>query len=152
MPTTLPVPLHRQPSEADCLPACVQMVLDYWGRPANWQDLIRQLDTDPDVGTPASRVLRLQSATLSVTYRPANETDLRSWLAQRIPVIVLVDTSELPYWSRRTAHAVVLVGVEDLTAYVNDPAFETAPLPVLLGDLLLASDAMSNLVIVFTPA
>jgi ABC-type bacteriocin/lantibiotic exporter with double-glycine peptidase domain len=128
------------------------MVLDYWGRSVSRQDLARQLNTDPDVGTPASRVLRLQSSTLSVVYTHADEDKLRGWLAQRVPVIVLVDTAELPYWSHRAAHAVVLVGVEGDSAYIHDPAFETAPLSVRLGDLLLASDAMSNLVVAITPA
>jgi hypothetical protein len=62
-----------------------------------------------------------------------------------------IDASDPPYWSHRAAHAIVLVGVEGDSAYINDPAFETAPLPVRIGDLLLASDAMSNLVIVITP-
>ena len=152
MPATLPVPLRRQQSEGDCLPACVQMMLDYWGLPVSRQDLLRLLGTDPDMGTPASRVLRLQSPVLSVTYTQADESNLQDWLAQRVPVIVLVDTAELPYWSRRTAHAIVLAGVEGSTAYVNDPAFDTAPLSVRLDELLLASDAMSNLVVVMKPA
>ena len=151
MPATLPVPLRRQQSEGDCLPVCIQMVLDYWGPPVSYQDLIRQLGTDLDVGTPASRALRLQSSALSVEYSQADEAKLRGYLAQRVPVVMLVDTAELPYWSRRAAHAIVLVGVEGPMAYVNDPACEIAPLSVVLGDLLLASDAMSDLVITIMP-
>jgi ABC-type bacteriocin/lantibiotic exporter with double-glycine peptidase domain len=128
------------------------MVLDYWGLSVSRQDLLRLLGTDPDMGTPASRVLRLQSPVLSVTYTHADESNLQDWLAQRVPVIVLVDTAELPYWSRRAAHAIVLAGAEGATAYVNDPAFDMAPLSVNLGDLLLASDAMGNLVIIIAPA
>ena len=60
MPDNLLVPLHRQQSEGDCLPVCVQMVLDYWGQPAARDDLIAQLHTDPDVGIPGSRVLQLR--------------------------------------------------------------------------------------------
>jgi hypothetical protein len=100
MPNALPVPLHRQ-SEGDCLPVCVQMVLAYRGLPGDRQDLITQLGTDPDVGTPASRVLRLQSSTLSATYQRADEHELCPWISQRVPVIMLVDTAQLPYWSRR---------------------------------------------------
>jgi ABC-type bacteriocin/lantibiotic exporter with double-glycine peptidase domain len=151
MPATLPVPLHRQQSEGDCLPVCIEMVLGYWGLPVSYQDLTRQLGTDPNVGTPASRALRLQSSTLSVEYSQADEAKLRDYLAQHVPVVMLVDTAELPYWSRRAAHSVVLVGVEGSMAYVNDPAFDIAPLSVNLGDLLLASDAMSNLVIIIMP-
>ena len=84
------------------------MVLDYWGQPAARDDLIAQLHTDPDVGIPGSRVLQLRVRGLTVTYRPVTELELQQWIAQRIPVILLVDTAQLPYWSRRTAHAVVL--------------------------------------------
>lgn len=150
--SSLPVPLYRQQSEGDCLPTCVQMVLAYWGQFVSRDSLMRQFATDPNVGTPGSRVLRLQSAAWSVIYRRADENDLRRWMAQRIPAILLVSTSELPYWSRRCAHAVVLVGLEGSAAYVNDPAFETAPISVALGNLLLASDTMDNLAAVIAPA
>jgi hypothetical protein len=66
-------------------------------------------------------------------------------------LILLVDTAQLPYWSHRTAHAVVLMGLDDSTAYVNDPAFDTAPLTIPLGDLLLASDGVGNLAAVIAP-
>ncbi len=152
MPANLAVPLYRQQSESDCLPVCVQMVQAYWGRPASRAALIKQLGTEPALGTPASRLLRLQSSAWSVQYQRADESDLRRWLAQHIPVILLVDTAELPYWSRRCAHAIVLIGLEGDTAYVNDPAFDAAPIAVPLGDLLLAFDAMNNLAAVITPA
>lgn len=152
MPANLPVPLKRQQTEGDCLPVCVQMVLAFWGRPASRESLLKQLGADPDIGTPAARLARLESAALSVQYRRAEESDLRLWIAQRIPVILLVDTGELPYWPRRCAHAVVLVGLEGPTAYLNDPAFDAAPIAVPIGDLLLASDAMNNLAAVITPA
>jgi Peptidase_C39 like family len=86
MPDNLLVPLYRQQSEGDCLPVCVQMVLDYWGQPADRDDLIAQLGADPDVGTPGSRVLQLHLRGLSVTYRPVTELELQQWIAQRIPV------------------------------------------------------------------
>ncbi len=84
------------------------MVLDYWGQPTSRDDLIAQLRTDPDVGTPGSRILQLRLRGLAVTYRPVTELDLQQWLAQRIPVILLVDIGQLPCWSRRAAHAIVL--------------------------------------------
>lgn len=151
MPNNLPVPLQRQQSDGDCLPVCVEMVLAYWGKPVARETLIRLFDTDPAVGTPAGRALRLQTLGWHVLFQRATETDLRQWLGQAIPVIVLVDTQELPYWSRRSAHAVVLIGSANESVSLNDPAFDTAPLTATWGDLLLASDAMDNLVIVITP-
>lgn len=151
MPNNLPVPFHRQRSEGDCLPACLQMVLTYWGLSADRSDLIEQLGTDPQVGTPGSRVLQLRLRDYSVIYRAVTDLELQQWIDQKIPVILLVDTAQLPYWSSRTAHAIVLIGLDGLTAYVNDPAFDTAPLSVPFADLLLASDAMGNLAAVILP-
>ncbi len=68
MATSLPVPHRRQQSEAGCLPACVEMVLAYLGEARSQEVLFRQLGTNPDIGTPASRVLRLQSRSLTVSY------------------------------------------------------------------------------------
>jgi len=151
MPNTLPVPLLPQQNDGDCLPTCVEMITAYWGKHIARQDLIELFDTDPAVGTPAGRVLRLQTMGWAVVLQPASENDFRQWLAQQIPVILLVDTGELPYWSRRCAHAVVLVSIAQDTTIVNDPAFAAAPISVSLGDLLLASDAMDNLALAITP-
>ena len=76
MPNALPVPLHRQQSEGDCLPVCVQRVLAYWRLPGDRQDLITQLGADPDVGTPASRVL--------------------AWLAFRVALTLLIQRGDTP--------------------------------------------------------
>jgi predicted double-glycine peptidase len=147
----LPVPHRPQQSEAGCLPACVQMVLAYWGIEQTQAKLAAQLGTDPIVGTPCSRVLRLRFSSLSALYLQAGLDDIRRWLAKDIPVITLVQTHELPYWSRRSAHTVVVIGVEESTVWVLDPAFEQAPIAVPVGDFGLACDAMDNRVVVIRP-
>jgi len=149
--TNLPVPHRRQQSEAGCLPACVEMVLAYAGQTHSQVALSRLLGTDTEIGTPASRVLRLQSPALSVSYLQASLVDIRSWLAEQTPIIALVHTVELPYWSERCAHAVVVVGMDDAGVWVNDPAFDQAPLCVPVGDFALARDAMDNFVAVIRP-
>ena len=152
MPTSrLPVPHRPQQSEAGCLPACVEMVLAYWGTEQTQAELAAQLGTDPVGGTPCSRVLRLRFPLLSVLYLQAGLEDIRRWLAEGIPVIVLVQTSELPHWSFRSAHAVVVIGLEETTVWINDPAFERVPIPVPAGDFALACDAMDDRMVVIRP-
>jgi predicted protein tyrosine phosphatase len=78
MSNILPVPHRRQLADGYCLPACVQMVLAYWGIERDQPDLARQLHMIAKAGTPGSRILSLASATLEVVYRSGDLTDLRS--------------------------------------------------------------------------
>ena len=79
MPANLPVPHLRQSQDADCLPACVAMVLEYLGRPLAYDDLLRLLDTTP-YGTVTRNVLRLTRTGFSVIYREGTLTELRALL------------------------------------------------------------------------
>jgi ABC-type bacteriocin/lantibiotic exporter with double-glycine peptidase domain len=128
------------------------MVLAYWGQARTQVALSHVLGTDPDCGTPASRVLRLRSSALVVSYLQASQEDTHRWLEDQVPVIALVHTAELPYWSERCAHAVVVVGMDDAWVWVNDPAFEKAPHRVSAGDFALAREVMDNYVAVLRPA
>jgi ABC-type bacteriocin/lantibiotic exporter with double-glycine peptidase domain len=148
----LPVPHRRQQSKAGCLPACVEMVLTYWQQARTQAALSRILGTDPDLGTPASRVLRLRTSTLNVFYDRVSLKDVHHWLAEQVPMIALVQTAELPYWSERCAHTVVVVGMDDTGVWVNDPAFDQAPLCVPADDFMLACNAMDNYAVVIRPA
>jgi ABC-type bacteriocin/lantibiotic exporter with double-glycine peptidase domain len=51
---------------------------------------------------------------------------------------IAVNTGPLTYWADDTAHALVVVGVEQDVVWVNDPEFEQAPQAVPLDDFLLA--------------
>jgi len=63
---------------------------------------------------------------------------LRSKLELGLPSVVLVHTAFLDYWTESTRHAVVVVGLDDEHAYLNDPAFESAPQTVSLDGFLTA--------------
>jgi hypothetical protein len=121
------------------------MVLAYWDIEREQAELARQLQMIPKAGTPGSRVRRLASATLDVIYRSGQWADLTATLDQGAPPILFVHTSELPYWDRAMAHAVVLVGIEGDEAALNDPGLRQSPVRVPIGDLMLAWDEMSNL-------
>jgi hypothetical protein len=50
-----------------------------------------------------------------------------------------VRTSELPYWDEDTPHAVVVIGMDDSSIYLLDPAYpDEIPVAVSLGDFSLA--------------
>lgn len=145
MSTILSVPHHRQSADGYCLPACVQMLLAYWGIERPQADLAKQLGLIEGAGTPGNRLRRLASKELNVFYSEGTLSDLTVALDEEIPLIVLVNTRELPYWEIETAHAVVLRGLENSRATINDPAFEIHPFQISLGDFLLAWDEMANL-------
>ena len=139
MPTTwLNVPHIRQRDRADCLPVCVEMVLSFLGQPIPRQKIDQILEPTP-IGTPGFRLLRLRDYGHDVTYAAAiDERPLTEALAAGVPPIALLRTRNLPYWERETAHAVVVVGMDAHTVYLNDPAFPDAPQAISREDFLLA--------------
>ena len=134
----LPVIHWKQAHLADCVSACAKMVLDYIGKPINYDRLLHLLKVMPDVGAPARNVLNLTRLGLDVFYRQGTLDEIQQHLIDNKPCIAFVDTRELPYWDESTAHAIVVVGIDDDSIYVNDPAFESAPQIISHGDFLLA--------------
>jgi len=138
MPKRLLTVFHQKQSQrADCLAACAAMVLDYIGRPCSYRRLLSLLNIGP-IGAPSSNILRLRRLDVSVTHDAGSLEELESQIIQGRPCIVFLDTSELPYWSEATFHAVVVVGMDDEYVYVNDPAFDKAPQIATWGDFDLA--------------
>lgn len=139
MPTTLlNVPLLPQSDHADCLPACVEMVLAFFGRPVERKWLCRVMESSA-LGTPGFKVLNLRHHGYDVTYASAtDERALTQSLAAGVPPIVLLHTRHLPYWERETAHAVVLTAMDEDHVTLNDPAFPAAPQTISYGDFVLS--------------
>ena len=135
----LNVPYCPQADDGYCLAACVQMVLTYLGVSRTQDRLARELDVCPPLGAPASNVTRLRSNTLDVTFTSGGLDDLQSHVARGNPPIVFVQAGEFPHWHGHVSqHAVVVVGIDEHTAHVLDPAAEATPIPVPIGDFLLA--------------
>ena len=133
----LRVPHYKQSQEGLCLPACVRMVLAYLGRDTDEDRLAQTLKTR-SFGTPADNIRFLGKLGYTVLFERGTESDLRRWLGQSLPCIVFLKTEALPYWKTEHAHAVVLVGLSDDVAHVNDPAFDDAPQVIPLEHFLLA--------------
>jgi len=148
------VPHRRQERYGFCLPACVEMVLAYYGINRSQRSLAVELGVIEDVGAPVAHVKRLAGRHLVATSATGEESDLLELLEWGVPPIVAVDTRQLPYWEETSAHAIVLAGVtgESSTrlALIHDPAFPQ-PVTVSLGDLLLAWDDLQNVYAVVRP-
>jgi hypothetical protein len=113
------------------------MVLEYLAQHPIYDDLLRVLDIGP-IGAPRRNIVRLTSRNISIVYREATVAILLDLVQHGVPVIVFVDTGELPYWSSATNHAVVVVGADAEQLLVNDPAYPEAPIVVTVGDFELA--------------
>lgn len=134
----LPVTHLTQAQPADCLAACAQMVLNYLKQPVDYDRLLRLLAIRPQFGAPSSNIEQLSELEIQVDYGQGRLSDLEENLGQGHPCIVFVKTRELSYWNTDTAHAVVVVGIDDDNIYLNDPAFDEAPQIVPKGDFDLA--------------
>jgi ABC-type bacteriocin/lantibiotic exporter with double-glycine peptidase domain len=89
-------------------------------------------------GAAFSNLRRLEELGVSVTIEKGSIAKLRRTLGQNLHIIVAVNTGTLTYWTDDTAHALVVVGIEQETILVNDPEFEQAPQAVPLDEFLLA--------------
>lgn len=133
----LPVSHRRQKQQADCLAACAAMVLDYLHIPTSYNDLLQFLGVDA-IGTPFRRLQNLETLGLNVHISEGSLPTLGAYLEAGIPSIVAVDTRELPYWEETADHAVVVVGLDEETVYLNDPDTSKSPQAVSIAEFQLA--------------
>jgi ABC-type bacteriocin/lantibiotic exporter with double-glycine peptidase domain len=139
----LRIPHIQQKARSDCLAACAAMLLEAAGFRIDYNHLVRLLGTS-DLGTPYSRIQLLSRihSDIVVIYRTGQLEDVVHFIDEGYPIGIFVETNELPYWTRSSAHAVVVVGYSDQDFYLHDPAFRDAPQKVTHGDLQLAWDAL----------
>ena len=145
MPNILAVPHRRQETNAGCLPACAQMILNYLGLDRSQTELARLMGTHPQAGTPYSRITRLRSNKINIAYQRASGLDdLAKWLERQSPVIAFVQMRELPHWQGHwSQHAVVVVGLDEITVHVLDPAASAQVIAVPVNDFVLAWEEMA---------
>jgi hypothetical protein len=115
------------------------MVLDYIGLPVKQRQLARDLGVHPPLGAPASNITRLRSGTIKVIFERGTWEDLHEHLTRGWPPIVFVQAGELPHWRGiKSQYAVVVVGIDEGTVSVLDPATAPGFMAVSKGDFLLA--------------
>ncbi|MBK8047255.1 MAG: hypothetical protein IPK16_09120 [Anaerolineales bacterium] len=74
---------------------------------------------------------------VDVIYATGDESTLGA-IDRGNPPIIFVDTGELPYWNLQLRHAILMVGYDEVDVFLNDPAWDTAPMTTSWDDLMLA--------------
>jgi len=121
------------------------MALVYFGVTASQHEIAHRLGHIPGAGIPAPNIIRLSQYGVDVEYAAGGVLgDLSRAIDDGTVVIAFVRTGELPHWEEDVPHAVVVVAVDIDTVYLDDPAFENAPIPVTVGDFMLAWDEFGN--------
>lgn len=105
------------------------MGLDYLGRSKS-REFLRELLGTRWFGTPAANILRLQQLGLRVTLDEIPRAGIAGHLAHGLPVIAFISTADLSYWTVDTDHAVVVVGMDENSVYLNDPYHTDETQPV----------------------
>jgi len=135
----LSVSHKQQKQHGDCLATCVDMVLTYLGGSFSISQIAKALEQKPNLGTPFSNIQKLEKLNILVGYRQHGSLDtLYTLLRHGWPIIASVNTEPLPYWNLDTGHAVVVVGMDDRSIFLNDPDISDGPIQILIGDFDLA--------------
>jgi ABC-type bacteriocin/lantibiotic exporter with double-glycine peptidase domain len=113
------------------------MVLNYLQVPINYKRLVKLLRIGP-AGAPFRNLRYLESLGLLVVIEQGVIATLQSYLRRGLPPLAFVHTGQLSYWKEATGHAVVVVGIENDSIYLNDPGFAQAPKRISIAEFELA--------------
>jgi len=102
------------------------MVLQYYGDERPEAELQVLLGCTP-VGTSVGSLTRISKLGYRVDLWYATLEELKAFIDAGGPVIAFVRTGGLDYWREDCPHAVVIVGYDEDTIYMDDPYFEDAP-------------------------
>ena len=122
------------------------MVLAFHGIAFTEEALCDLLETQ-QAGTAVLNVLLLHQhlPRCRVEVASASLDDLARWLQQGIPPIVFVTTGPLSHWQTECLHALVVVGIEEQSMLVHDPAFAGAPVTIPRDEFLTAWGEVAQL-------
>ena len=137
----LPVPHFEQEHGNSCLPACVRMVLSFWGTESTELALRKVLKTKP-AGTNPFNVTHLKELEFEARMSFSNLEELKSFLSQSKPAIAILWTGNLGHWNSTKyfdyLHTVVAIGFDQEGILVNDPAFSNHPIAIPFAEFLEA--------------
>jgi ABC-type bacteriocin/lantibiotic exporter with double-glycine peptidase domain len=132
------VPRFAQEGAKSCVPASVRMVLHYFGIALTEPELVKILESDVE-GTSILNIELLPADTLGLELWTGEMSvdKLREYIDDDIPVIVAVWTDAFPYWLTNRPHAVVVVGYDEKSVYINDAKFPGATQAVQWNNFLI---------------
>jgi uncharacterized protein YvpB len=141
---------HKQTTPGGCVPTSIAMVFSRYRRSdknqvRDWMDeLSAALGTDENHGTVFDPLDESFVSEFSLKpwgfHHEAKASDLETIerdIQQGIPVICMIESRYLPYSTEDRLHAVVLVGIDEESVFLNDPLCEgdevvKFPLPAFL--------------------
>ncbi|MEM7028524.1 MAG: cysteine peptidase family C39 domain-containing protein [Chloroflexota bacterium] len=138
----LEVPHFRQLNDNADLVACAQMVLAYYGRPSEIDRLITLFDGVSD-NTMVAQVMQLKKWGYGVSAGPTDIEQIQSWLRHSIPPIVALGNGAMS--EKESPQMVVLVGLDQQNAYLNDPRLKDHPHSMSLSDFTMAWNAAGQM-------
>ena len=150
MPTDfIPVPHYSQSSPGACLPACAILALAALGKPYAETELAKVMGSYP-FGTPASRIIRLQTLGYQVLHAPMTLTELQRLIQQELTPIVFVLADFLPWADFIGFHALVLAGITNDQAWLHDPALPDGPVRLSIDGFMLAWEEFDRMTAVIS--
>lgn len=130
----------QQRSSSDCLAACAEMALRHLGISVPYSRIERLLRATPDY-TPFGNLRYLESLGLFIKIETNGTAAIfQQMIELGLPVIVAVQTAELPQWQyEATHHALVVVGINlpQETITIHDPRFVEAPIEIPLLNFMI---------------
>ena len=138
---TLKIPHYEQELNNSCLPACVRMILAYFGIEKSEQSVRILLKTKP-AGTNPINLSNLKNWDINAILSFSNLDQLQNYILQEHPAIALLWTGILSYWDSNKyldyLHAVVVVGYDKENILINDPSFLDNPKTISISEFLEA--------------
>ena len=125
--TMLEYPQVRQSTTYSCGAAVIQSILAYYGKDVREKELIVALKTTKEDGTNPSRMIHyLKQQGLDVKFNKMTIVDIKKYIDQKIPVIVLIQAwadNEKEYDKNLdNGHYVVCIGYTNDKIYFEDPS------------------------------
>jgi len=118
----LKIPYFKQESWYTCGPACLRMVLSFFGIARTEAEVMKECDTT-ELGTTTVKIstAAYKFGLKSSSLKNANIDDLKNELRKGRPVIVLIDPSYLYGGVSGFGHFIVIVGFSDEEIIYHDP-------------------------------
>jgi len=144
-------PHHKQEQTSSCIPACVKIMLEFFGIKLSESELRLKLKTKPS-GTHIINIFTLNDEPYGIysTIEFWSLTQLKAYLEKsKLPCIVMLWTEYLNHWDSECLHSVVVHGFDDSHIIINDPNFTQKEFYVPFEDFLNAWQINDGLVILF---
>jgi uncharacterized protein YvpB len=153
MPKVLLKKQHfKQEIKVSCIPAAARIVLNYLGVTVASEAYLRKILKTKITGTNIFNLGYLKDEKdwgVDVKSELGTLSVIKNYLVKdKIPVIVLIDTSPLDYWKLSAAHVLVVVGFDEEYIIINDPFFENQEIKIPTTIFMEAWSVFQNLLVV----